>query len=99
MLGHFGGLAVSSEALSPGAGQFPDLWDGELAFIDDMLLKDVRNNSAYNHRWYCIFGRRMYGKNALSPELEVLREKEIKYVWQSHALTKICIEKNFYCPQ
>ena len=29
-------------------------WDGELDFIDSMLHSDVRNNSAWNQRWYVI---------------------------------------------
>jgi protein farnesyltransferase/geranylgeranyltransferase type-1 subunit alpha len=29
-------------------------WDGELDFIDELLRLDVRNNSAWNHRWYVV---------------------------------------------
>jgi protein farnesyltransferase/geranylgeranyltransferase type-1 subunit alpha len=35
-----------------------DLWDsGELEATEELLEKDVRNNSAWNHRWYLAFGR------------------------------------------
>ena len=35
------------------------LWhdSAELAQIDSFLSEDIRNNSAWNHRWYCVFGR------------------------------------------
>lgn len=35
------------------------LWDSELPLIEDFLRDDVRNNSAWNHRWFLIFGRVM----------------------------------------
>lgn len=28
------------------------LWNSEIDFINDMLYRDVRNNSAWNHRWF-----------------------------------------------
>lgn len=35
-----------------------DLWDqGEIEFVDYLLQKDVRNNSAWNHRNFLVFGR------------------------------------------
>ena len=37
------------------------LWDaGELEEAERLLRKDVRNNSAWNHRWFVVFGK--YGK-------------------------------------
>ena len=35
------------------------LWDSELPLIEAFLRDDVRNNSAWNHRWFLIFGRLM----------------------------------------
>jgi protein farnesyltransferase/geranylgeranyltransferase type-1 subunit alpha len=35
------------------------LWDSELDLIESFLRDDVRNNSAWNHRWFLIFGRVM----------------------------------------
>ena len=30
------------------------IWDKELEYIDDLLSKDLRNNSAWNHRYFVI---------------------------------------------
>jgi protein farnesyltransferase/geranylgeranyltransferase type-1 subunit alpha len=65
VLAHFGGLslptavgdAVESPVESPGKAQFPQLWEGELGYVDELLREDVRNNSAWNHRWYVCFAR------------------------------------------
>ena len=48
---------AESKGAGRGAGEFPELWDGELAFVDALLDTDVRNNSAWSHRWFCCFGR------------------------------------------
>lgn len=35
-----------------------DLWEkGEVEYVDKLLDQDVRNNSAWNHRFFVIFGR------------------------------------------
>ena len=64
LLAHFGGLdlPLSSEVASSvegsrGAGCFPQLWNGELDYVDSLLRQDVRNNSAWNHRWFTNFAR------------------------------------------
>lgn len=64
VLAHFGGLSLalspsSTSALagSKGAGDYPELWDGEEAYVDQLLQEDVRNNSAWNHRWFVNFSR------------------------------------------
>lgn len=34
------------------------LWDeGEIEACEMLLKMDVRNNSAWNHRWFVVFGR------------------------------------------
>lgn len=33
------------------------LWDIELPYIESLLEADVRNNSAWNHRWFVVFAR------------------------------------------
>ena len=33
------------------------LWDTELPYVETLLLADVRNNSAWNHRWFVVFSR------------------------------------------
>jgi protein farnesyltransferase/geranylgeranyltransferase type-1 subunit alpha len=35
-----------------------DLWDqGELEYVNELIVKDVRNNSAWNHRFFILFGK------------------------------------------
>ncbi len=38
------GDAVESPVESPGKAQFPQLWEGELGYVDELLREDVRNN-------------------------------------------------------
>ena len=33
----------------------PELWAGELSLIDRLLAEDVRNNSAWHHRFFVAF--------------------------------------------
>jgi protein farnesyltransferase/geranylgeranyltransferase type-1 subunit alpha len=33
-----------------------DLWKGELDFVENMIGDDVRNNSAWHHRHFVVFG-------------------------------------------
>lgn len=33
------------------------LWDSEIPYIESLLQADVRNNSAWNHRWFVVFAR------------------------------------------
>lgn len=33
------------------------LWDSELPYLETLLQEDIRNNSAWNHRWFVVFGR------------------------------------------
>ncbi|KAL9102747.1 MAG: hypothetical protein Q9163_002144 [Psora crenata] len=33
------------------------LWDTELPYVETLLQQDVRNNSAWNHRWFVVFAR------------------------------------------
>jgi protein farnesyltransferase/geranylgeranyltransferase type-1 subunit alpha len=34
-----------------------NLWDDELGYVEDNLRIDVRNNSAWNHRFFIVFSR------------------------------------------
>jgi protein farnesyltransferase/geranylgeranyltransferase type-1 subunit alpha len=36
-----------------------NLWDDadEMGYVEKLLVEDIRNNSAWNHRWYLVFGR------------------------------------------
>lgn len=61
VLSHFGGLAQQTNSGmrgSPklGAAEYSHLWRGELDFVNELLGEDVRNNSAWSHRYFCIFG-------------------------------------------
>ena len=40
-----------------GHGQDQDQKPDEIVFIENLLTQDVRNNSAWNHRWFVVFGR------------------------------------------
>jgi protein farnesyltransferase/geranylgeranyltransferase type-1 subunit alpha len=52
------------------------LWEGEagqneLDWVDSMIYEDVRNNSAWNHRWFVVFG---CAEDAFKNEAIVKRE-------------------------
>ena len=53
--------------------QNAEVWSGELEFAKHLLVTDVRNNSAWNHRWFTVFERN--NKPALDEEVE----REIEY--------------------
>lgn len=37
-----------------------DLWEkGEIEYLDGLIKEDVRNNSAWNHRFYVLFSREL----------------------------------------
>lgn len=47
-----------------------ELWDrGELEEVERLLLRDVRNNSAWNHRWFLVFGRYETGVDEAGNEI------------------------------
>ncbi len=48
-----------------------NLWDQELPEIENLLEKDVRNNSAWNHRYFVVFGRE-------APVADEVIEREIQ---------------------
>ncbi|KAF2842837.1 protein prenylyltransferase [Patellaria atrata CBS 101060] len=48
--------------------------ESELKAIDELLRADVRNNSAWNHRWFVVFGR--HEGDSLD---ETVLERELKY--------------------
>jgi protein farnesyltransferase/geranylgeranyltransferase type-1 subunit alpha len=48
----------------------------ELGFVEDLLRADVRNNSAWNHRFYVIFGR---DDGAAAPVPEAIWAREIAF--------------------
>lgn len=53
-----------------------DLWEnGEIEYLNTLLEDDVRNNSAWNHRFFVVFGR---GGDVTTDVIE----REIKYASQ-----------------
>lgn len=66
------------------------LWDSELPYIETLLEADVRNNSAWNHRWFVVFGRHKdpekHSIEDSTAYVEVSSEiiqREIKYATQA----------------
>lgn len=66
VLSYFGGLPIQSDKSSSNvsdndeqsssfAGKYPQIWEGEGQYIAQMLQMDARNNSAWNHRYFCLF--------------------------------------------
>lgn len=64
ILAHFGGYGnvindtISDDAENSNKEDACDnsLWDGELDFIESMLINDIRNNSAWHHRFFVVWG-------------------------------------------
>lgn len=48
------------------------LWDKEMGFVEDLILDDVRNNSAWNHRYTVV-------KNTAWPLTDMIRQREIDF--------------------
>lgn len=54
------------------------LWgESELEFTKRMVEKDIRNNSAWNHRWFVVNGREKEGVKGVADEK--IREREIGF--------------------
>lgn len=69
LLAHFDG--ITSEG---------NIWDGELDFLDAMLTKDLRNNSAWHHRFFVVWG---YGVREGEEDRLAVFRRELTYVKQS----------------
>lgn len=57
VLAHYGGLGPAG-APTAAQGKRPWLWEPELAYTQSLLVADARNNSAWNHRFFLLFGSR-----------------------------------------
>ncbi|GJE85280.1 protein prenyltransferase [Phanerochaete sordida] len=57
----------------------PALWLGELPYVDDLLQEDVRNNSAWHHRYFVVFGRGSRAQATPAEGAEV-SQRETRYV-------------------
>ena len=47
-----------------------NLWDGELTYIDRLLEDDVRNNSAWNQRYFVISNTTEFSEDTLKEEIK-----------------------------
>ena len=57
-----------------------ELWTGELGFVDAMLAQDVRNNSAWHHRFFVVWG---CGVREGEEDRERVYKRELTYVLSS----------------
>lgn len=61
------------------------LWNTELPYIESLLASDIRNNSAWNHRWFVVFCPHVppnsgTGKDAFAVKADrKVVEREIEY--------------------
>ncbi|KDR77230.1 hypothetical protein GALMADRAFT_246519 [Galerina marginata CBS 339.88] len=60
-----------------------DLWANELDFVDTMLAHDVRNNSAWHHRFFVVWG---CGVREGEEDRERILKRELTYVKQNISL-------------
>ncbi|GAA5981886.1 hypothetical protein JCM10908_004655 [Rhodotorula pacifica] len=65
----------SSKERTPSAAK---VWEGEIAYADRLLQEDLRNNSAWNHRFFVAFESGMGGDCA---------EREIRYAKEKLAIS------------
>ncbi|CAA7266213.1 unnamed protein product [Cyclocybe aegerita] len=79
LLAYFGGSVDSTgdEDVSE------DLWEGELDFVDTMLAQDVRNNSAWHHRFFVVWG---CGVREGERDRERVFKRELTFVKQNISL-------------
>lgn len=54
-----------------------DLWELELSYVEELIQRDIRNNSAWNQRWF------IHQNNPYQPFNEQQFTEEIKYVFQN----------------
>jgi protein farnesyltransferase/geranylgeranyltransferase type-1 subunit alpha len=59
------------------------LWTGELDFVDNMLINDIRNNSAWHHRFFVVWG---CGIREGEEDRAHVFKRELTYVKQSISL-------------
>ena len=58
ILAHFGGTGNTTTTRSTISDENRldnSLWEGELDFIESMLISDIRNNSAWHHRFFVVW--------------------------------------------
>lgn len=58
------------------------LWSGEPAFVETMLSEDIRNNSAWHHRFFTVF---QSGVRKGDENREAVIRRELEYVLSSYS--------------
>ncbi|EJD51260.1 protein prenylyltransferase [Auricularia subglabra TFB-10046 SS5] len=61
----------------------PGLWDGERAFVEAMLQEDVRNNSAWHHRFFVVW---LNGVREGDEDREEVLRRELSFTKEKIAL-------------
>jgi protein farnesyltransferase/geranylgeranyltransferase type-1 subunit alpha len=59
---------------------YDELWHGELPFVERLLSEDVRNNSAWHHRFFAVFDS---GVRKGEEDRENIIRREVLYVVSS----------------
>ncbi|PPR03384.1 hypothetical protein CVT24_012509 [Panaeolus cyanescens] len=83
LLAHFGADGASINKDGEEEYDLADLWEGELDFVDSMLNQDVRNNSAWHHRFFVVWG---CGIREGEQDRERVFKRELIYVKQNISL-------------
>jgi len=81
ILAHFGGPGGVPDEIQDGVDN--SLWEGELDFIESMLIRDIRNNSAWHHRFFVVWG---CGIREGEEDRAHVFKRELTYVKQSISL-------------
>ncbi|KAH6879372.1 hypothetical protein BKA70DRAFT_1127296, partial [Coprinopsis sp. MPI-PUGE-AT-0042] len=62
------------------------LWQGELDFVEEMLGQDVRNNSAWHHRFFVVWASGVREEGESQSDRERILRRELIFVKQSISL-------------
>jgi len=46
------------------------LWEGELAYVDKLIQDDIRNNSAWNQRYFVVANTTEFSTEVISQEIK-----------------------------
>ncbi|PLW52094.1 hypothetical protein PCASD_02062 [Puccinia coronata f. sp. avenae] len=61
----------------------PEMWAGELSCVQALLVEDIRNNSAWNHRFFIVFDTfPLHSPTLTSDELKAIVNREIDFTEQ-----------------
>lgn len=69
-----------------------ELWAGELAYVEELLDEDFRNNSAWHHRYFVVLGS---GVRQGDEDREAVVRRELKYVLRQSAYTLSLLDPRF----